>query len=346
MTKRILVVEDQEDNRQIVRDLLTANDYEMTEAENGEEALAAVTKERPDLILMDIQLPVMILAVALVFSDAHAENSTASLNARPIEGQVADTAVSSEQICQTIELAARENNLPFEFLTHLIWQESRFNPGAVSRAGAQGIAQFMPTTAAWRGLENPFEPIPAIRKSAELLRALVRQFGNLGLAAAAYNAGSRRVQDWIEGRASLPMETQAYVRIVTGHSTDEWRLASPIALNPPAPERVPCPPVTRAVPRREVAHGIPREKVATVITQQGQTWLVLRAMSGPDTNAAAAYIQMQRQLSALGSRGPLIIRYIREGSSRYEVRVPATSRENAEKLCSNLQARGASCVVQ
>jgi two-component system cell cycle response regulator DivK len=59
MTKRILVVEDQEDNRRIVRDLLAANDYLMTEAENGEEALAAVQKERPDLILMDIQLPVM-----------------------------------------------------------------------------------------------------------------------------------------------------------------------------------------------------------------------------------------------------------------------------------------------
>ena len=59
MSKRILVVEDQEDNRQIVRDLLTANDYEMTEAENGQEALAAVAKDRPDLILMDIQLPVM-----------------------------------------------------------------------------------------------------------------------------------------------------------------------------------------------------------------------------------------------------------------------------------------------
>ena len=59
MNKRILVVEDQEDNRQIVRDLLTVNDYEIIEAENGEEALAAVVKSRPDLILMDIQLPVM-----------------------------------------------------------------------------------------------------------------------------------------------------------------------------------------------------------------------------------------------------------------------------------------------
>ena len=59
MRKHILVVEDQEDNRRIVRDLLTANDYEMAEAENGEEALSAVKKERPDLILMDIQLPIM-----------------------------------------------------------------------------------------------------------------------------------------------------------------------------------------------------------------------------------------------------------------------------------------------
>ncbi len=59
MSKRILVVEDQEDNRQIVRDLLTITDYEVTEAENGEEALASVAKQRPDLILMDIQLPIM-----------------------------------------------------------------------------------------------------------------------------------------------------------------------------------------------------------------------------------------------------------------------------------------------
>jgi two-component system cell cycle response regulator DivK len=59
MSKCILVVEDQEDNRQIVRDLLTTTDYQVMEAENGEEALAAVAKQRPDLILMDIQLPVM-----------------------------------------------------------------------------------------------------------------------------------------------------------------------------------------------------------------------------------------------------------------------------------------------
>ncbi|MGB7100518.1 MAG: response regulator [Xanthobacteraceae bacterium] len=59
MTKRILVVEDHEDNRQIVRDMLAPTDYEIIEVENGEEALAAVAKQRPDLILMDVQLPIM-----------------------------------------------------------------------------------------------------------------------------------------------------------------------------------------------------------------------------------------------------------------------------------------------
>ena len=59
MSKRILVVEDQEDNRQIIRDMLTVTDYEITEAESGEQALEAIAKQRPDLILMDIQLPVM-----------------------------------------------------------------------------------------------------------------------------------------------------------------------------------------------------------------------------------------------------------------------------------------------
>ena len=52
MTKRILVVEDQPDNSQIIRDMLAPTDYEITEAENGEEALAAIAKQRPDLILM------------------------------------------------------------------------------------------------------------------------------------------------------------------------------------------------------------------------------------------------------------------------------------------------------
>src|SRR3974377_779352 len=59
MSKRILVVEDQPDNRQIIRDMLAPTDYEIIEAEDGEQALVAIAKKRPDLILMDIQLPIM-----------------------------------------------------------------------------------------------------------------------------------------------------------------------------------------------------------------------------------------------------------------------------------------------
>jgi two-component system cell cycle response regulator DivK len=58
MNRCILVVEDQEDNRRILRDLLTSNGYEMLEAEDGEKALVMAEGKRPDLILMDVQLPI------------------------------------------------------------------------------------------------------------------------------------------------------------------------------------------------------------------------------------------------------------------------------------------------
>ena len=84
----------------------------------------------------------------------------------------------------------------------------------------------MPATANWRGLSNPFDPLEAIAQSAKLLRDLRREFGNLGLAAAAYNAGPGRVRDWLAGRRALPGETRAYVRIVTGYSPEQWAGAS------------------------------------------------------------------------------------------------------------------------
>ena len=132
-----------------------------------------------------------------------------------------------ESVCLMIEASARAHNLPLEFFARVIWQESRFQPGVVgprTRSGerAQGIAQFMPRTAAERGLLDPFDPVQALPKSAEFLRELADQFGNLGLAAAAYNAGPQRVRDWLSGRRTLPAETQNYVQAITGISADEW----------------------------------------------------------------------------------------------------------------------------
>src|SRR5947199_8861744 len=125
-------------------------------------------------------------------------------------------------ICRTIENSARASQLPIAFLTRIIWRESSFRAGVVSPAGAQGIAQFMPSTAQARGLADPFDPEQAIPKAARFLADLRRRFGNLGIAAAAYNAGEARVANWLRGQGGLPNETRAYVRFVTGRDAEEW----------------------------------------------------------------------------------------------------------------------------
>ena len=114
-----------------------------------------------------------------------------------------------DTVCPLMQQQADAMGLPAMFFVRLIWKESRFNPGAVSPKGAQGIAQFMPGTASDRGLDDPFEPKSAIVHSASLLADLKSEFGNFGLAAAAYNAGAERVRAWLDGRSSLPAETSA-----------------------------------------------------------------------------------------------------------------------------------------
>jgi hypothetical protein len=130
--------------------------------------------------------------------------------------------VSLEEICDSVAFAAQAHDLPIAFLASLVWQESRFRPNAVSPVGAQGIAQFMPKVAAAFGLADPFDPLQALPASAKLLRELYQQFGNLGLAAAAYNAGPKRVLDWLNKRGKLPGETRTYVLNITGRRADQW----------------------------------------------------------------------------------------------------------------------------
>ncbi|MFC0239170.1 lytic transglycosylase domain-containing protein [Rhodopseudomonas telluris] len=131
------------------------------------------------------------------------------------------------QLLTFVERAAQASAVPSDFFRRLIHQESAFDPNAVSSKGAQGVAQFMPATAAQRGLKNPFDPEEALVKSAELLKDLKNRFGNWGLAAAAYNAGPERVRRWLAGASRLPAETQNYVRIITGRVAEEWAQANP-----------------------------------------------------------------------------------------------------------------------
>lgn len=127
------------------------------------------------------------------------------------------------RLSEFIEHVAVVNGLPTEFLLRLMRQESGLNYQAVSRAGAQGIAQFMPDTAGARGLADPFNPYEAIPKSAELLKEYRARFGNLGFAAAAYNAGPQRVRNWLSGHATLPKETREYVAKITDRTVEEWK---------------------------------------------------------------------------------------------------------------------------
>jgi hypothetical protein len=145
-------------------------------------------------------------------------------------------------MCHAVASAARANNLPVPFFTNLIWQESAFNPKSVSPVGAQGVAQFMPGTAKEYGLNNPFEPIQALHAAGRFLGKLLSQFGNLGLAAAAYNAGPGRVSDFMNKGRKLPDETKNYVVRITGRSADRWTSRS-FARGPEArvmPVKAPC----------------------------------------------------------------------------------------------------------
>ncbi len=148
--------------------------------------------------------------------------------------------VSVDDLCNALLSSAQDNDLPIAFFANLIWQESRLRNDAVSPKGALGIAQFMPKVALASGLENPFDPLSALAASARLLGELRDQFGNLGFVAAAYNAGAKRVSEWLERRRPLPRETRGYVIDVTGRSVEQWQKAPQDAAKLHVVRRFPC----------------------------------------------------------------------------------------------------------
>lgn len=273
--------------------------------------------------------------------------------AAPSEGA---TETVEQALCRLIDDSAKTRDLPVAFLTRLIWRESSFRVGVVSPAGAQGVAQFMPGTAKERGLLDPFDPEQAIPHAAHLLADLKRQFGNLGLAAAAYNGGPTRVTNWLAGSGGLPAETRAYVLAITGRSPEEWRTPQGGKIEYPeggAPAAKPAEP----------------EKPQTCLQVTASLRLPNRgdrfALGGSEGPAAPWGIQLAGNFSkalalqsfsrarssyagVIGDVRPMIIgTRLRNRGTRafYRIRIPAETRRAADDLCGKIRRVGGACIV-
>ena len=188
--------------------------------------------------------------------------------------------ISRTGLCSAMVSVARANGLPAPFFANLIWQESGFNAKVVSPAGAQGIAQFMPKTAAEYGLTNPFDPIHALNAAGKFLNRLVAQFGNLGLAAAAYNAGPGRVGDYVAKRRGLPEETRNYVMRITGKAADRWT-SSKFVHGPEAkvmPAKAPCVEVAQEVAAQAKAAQLAKLAETLAAKQNGRLSRALKTV--------------------------------------------------------------------
>lgn len=252
-----------------------------------------------------------------------------------------------QALCRLIEDAALRRSVPVDLFTRLIWRESSFRPSVTSGAGAQGIAQFMPGTAAERGLADPFDPEAAIPASAHLLADLARRFGGWGLAAAAYNAGPGRVADWLAGRRrSLPSETQDYVAFVTGRPAEDLLGGAEPAIGRAPPPGL----VVPASGCLELAGRLRRSTPAGAVAESAfAPWGV--QMSGAFSKAVAlrTFARAQaRFVALLGDARPMIIgTRLRSRGTRpfYRVRAPAGSRAEAAGLCRRIREAGGACIV-
>jgi hypothetical protein len=269
-------------------------------------------------------------------------------NATPQQGASGGADVR-ESMCLMIESAAQAHGLPLEFFARVIWQESRFNADAVgprTRSGdkAQGIAQFMPRTAAERGLLDPFDPVQALPKSAEFLRELRDKFGNLGLAAAAYNAGPQRVRDFLTSSRPLPNETRNYVAAITGISVDEWARGGQREPNAPIPNCRQLMALLKRAPNPFVAKLEERVMLSAV-----SPWGVQLSAGFSREKALAMYAgAAQRYEKVLAGHDPTILSTVlrtRGSHTFYQIRVGADTRNAADSLCAAIRRVGGACLV-
>ena len=319
------------------------------------------------LIFMRNLLCATVMALAWPDAPAIAQDVSAAADLRVVHPSVEELALpdsvskdigdadTREAMCLMVESAAKSNSLPVEFFARVIWQESRFQSDAVgpmTRRGqrAQGIAQFMPGTASERRLLDPFDPVQALPKSAEFLNELRNQFGNLGLAAAAYNAGPRRVQDWLAGSGGMPQETRNYVVAITGTTIDDWAAAS--KSGKPA-DRAP----TVSSPGCRELMALLRRAPNPFVTELEQhvrlgaakLWGVQLAAGFDRNKALAMYARAIKRLSAvIGDQDPsLLSTVMRNRGTRafYQVRIGADTRPAADDLCGRIRRAGGACFV-
>jgi transglycosylase-like protein with SLT domain/sporulation related protein len=276
--------------------------------------------------------------------------------AGPQQPETAKESDTREAMCLMIESAAKAQDLPLEFFARVIWQESRFQSdavGPVTRSGqrAQGIAQFMPGTAGERRLLDPFDPVQALPKSAEFLGELRGQFGNLGLAAAAYNAGPKRVREWLDGKGSMPHETRNYVLAITGSSIDDWAAAVKTGKTPEVtPERQPTSScralmaLLRRAPNPFVTQLEQHVKLGADLP-----WGVQLAAGFNRDRALTSYARAMSRLSpVIGDRDPsLLSSLFRSRGTRtfYQVRIGTDTRAAADDLCGRIRHAGQACLV-
>ena len=248
-----------------------------------------------------------------------------------------------DDVCKLIERNAAQNRLDPSFLARLLWKESRFEPGVVSPAGAIGIAQFIPSTAELYDLDDPFNPAQSIAKAAWYLRYLTDMFGNIGLAAVAYNGGENRAARFIQSQAVLPYETQDYVESITGHNAWRWRD------NPPPAEEVTLA-LNEKQPFREACVELAGNRSLREFTveQRAFPWGVILASHPSRSGAQQQVTRLNRGLRPIlqGKR----IGYVRKrmtGSARtvYTAQVGYESRSEANAFCVKLRQLGGRCIV-
>jgi hypothetical protein len=279
--------------------------------------------------------------LACLAAPARAEPPGGPYGPLVMPGSSPDETVHAANVCALIEGAAARNNLPAPFFARLIWKESRFDPNAVSPAGAEGIAQFMPGTAALRGLDNSFDMFKAIPASARYLAEMAAVYGNLGLAAIGYNAGEGRLKRWMADGGFLPLETENYVADILAEPADNFANAG---------YRPPVPPLDEEKSFLEACKAMPVVFSRTVAMAQVHVkpWGIQVA---GNVRRAAALRQWERVrarfLSVLEGHEPVVsrVRNPRGRAGIHAVRIGAESRREADAICAALRKGGGACVV-